>query len=211
MIDFSKNTLEVFCGYPIFKIKTGETLNEDELKFFKSLTTVPHFKPDVTKIKLTKRDNILNNIELKRIKALISECFFFYVDNILEVENQFYMCNSWGTSQKKDDYHPNHTHRNAMFSSAFYIHAENSSIIFNTEKSKIQEGFFFEYNIKNFNIFNSISWEVPVKTGDIIIFPGQVKHHTPIMTGSNDRMIIGSNFFLKGKLGTKDNYNLISI
>ena len=57
-----KKQLEVFCGYPIFKIKTGETLNEDELKFFKSLTTVPHFEKDVSKIKLTNSDNILNNI-----------------------------------------------------------------------------------------------------------------------------------------------------
>ena len=204
-----KKQLEVFCGYPIFKIKTGETLNEDELKFFKSLTTVPHFEKDVSKIKLTNSDNILNNIELKRIKALISECFFDYVDNILEVENQFYMCNSWGTIQKKDDFHPNHTHKNAMFSSVFYIHAENSSIIFNAEKSKIQEGFFFEYNVKNYNIFNSVWWEVPVETGDIIIFPGELAHESKTYDGSGNRMIIGSSYFIKGKLGTKNNYNLL--
>ena len=206
-----KKQLEVFCGYPIFKTKTGETLNEDELKFFKSLTTVPHFKKDVTKIKLTKSDNILNNIELKRIKYLILENFFDYVDSVLEIENQFYMCNSWGVTQKKDDFHPNHSHTNAIFSSVFYVHAENSSIIFNVEKTKIQEGFFFEYNVENYNIFNSLSWEVPVETGDIIIFPGQLQHESKTYDGGGDRMIIGSSYFLKGKLGTKDNYNLISI
>jgi hypothetical protein len=206
-----KKQLEVFCGYPIFKTKTGETLNEDELKFFKSLTTVPHFKKDVTKTKLTKSDNILNNIELKRIKYLILENFFDYVDSVLEIENQFYMCNSWGAIQKKDDFHPNHTHTNAIFSSVFYIHAENSSIIFNADKSKIQEGFFFDYNVKNYNIFNSLSWEVPVETGDIIIFPGQLQHESKTYDGGGDRMIIGSSYFLKGKLGKKDNYNLISI
>jgi len=206
-----KKQLEVFCGYPIFKTKIGEILNEDELKFFKSLTTVPHQEKDITKIKLTKSDNILNNIELKRIKYLILENFFDYVDNVLEIENQFYMCNSWGTSQKKDDFHPNHTHTNAIFSSVFYIHAENSSIIFNVDKSKIQEGFFFDYNVKNYNIFNSLWWKVPVETGDIIIFPGQLQHESRSYGGTGDRMLIGSSYFIEGELGTKDDYNLISI
>ena len=198
-----------FCGYPIYKISTGETLDAAELRFLKNLDKTSKHKE--TKTKLTKGANILNNKELYRIKGIIWNNFVDYVDSVLEIENQFYMCNSWGAIQKKDDFHPNHTHTNAIFSSVFYIHAENSSIIFNADKSKIQEGFFFEYNVENYNIFNSLSWEVPVETGDIIIFPGQLQHESKTYDGGGDRMIIGSSYFLKGKLGTKDNYNLISI
>ena len=210
MIDQQKQLIP-FHGYPIFKIKTGELLNEDELNFFKSLTTTSHFFQDLTKTKLTRDDNILNNIELKRIKDIIWKHFVDYVDNVLEINNKFYMCNSWGTIQKKDDYHPNHTHKNAIFSSVFYIHAENSSLTFSFDKSRIEEGFFFAYHIKNYNHFNSSSWEVPVETGDLIIFPGELEHVSKIHTGNYDRLIIGSSYFLKGDLGSDSNYNSISI
>ena len=198
-----------FNGYPIYKISTEDMLNKDELAFLKSI-------PEQSirterKLKLLEGSNILNNKELQRIKNIIWKHFVDYVDNVLEINNKFYMCNSWGTIQKKDDYHPNHTHKNAIFSSVFYIHAENSSLTFSFDKSRIEEGFFFAYNIKNYNHFNSSSWEVPVETGDLIIFPGELDHESKIHTGNYDRLIIGSSYFLKGDLGSDSNYNSISI
>ena len=200
-----------FCGYPIYKIKTGELLNEDELNFFKSLDTKPHMATLNISTKLTKGVNILNNRELYRIKGVIWNNFVDYVDNVLEINNKFYMCNSWGTIQKKDDYHPNHNHQNSVFSSVFYVQASDSSITFTVDRSKIMEGFLFEYHIKNFNHFNALSWKVPVETGDMIIFPGELKHESQVNIDDDERMIIGSSYFLKGDLGSDSNYNSISI
>ena len=198
-----------FCGYPIYKISTGETLDADELRFLKNLDKTSNHKEGKTK--LTEGVNILNNIELKRIKYLILENFFDYVDNVLEIENNFYMCNSWGTTQKKGDFHPQHNHPNAVFSSVFYVQASDSSITFSLDKSKIMEGFLIEYKIKKYNLFNSLSWEVPVSSGDMIIFPGELHHQSQIHNDDTDRLIIGASYFLSGDLGFDNNYNSISI
>jgi hypothetical protein len=205
-----EKTLIPFCGYPIYKIKTGELLNEDELNFFKSLDNKPHMETNIS-TKLTKGVNILNNRELYRIKGVIWNNFVDYVDDVLEIKNDFYTCNSWGTIQKKGDYHPNHNHQNSVFSSVFYVQASDSSITFTVDRSKIMEGFLFEYHIKNYNHFNALSWKVPVETGDLIIFPGELKHESQVNIADDERMIIGSSYFLKGDLGSDSNYNSISI
>ena len=76
-----------FCGYPICIIKTNEILNDDELSFLKSLDNKQHMETLNTRTKLTKSVNILNNIELTRIKDFVWKYFCDYVDNVLEVEN----------------------------------------------------------------------------------------------------------------------------
>ena len=200
-----------FCGYPICIIQTGEILNENELSFLKSLDNTQHTETLNTRTKLTKGVNILNNNELTRVKDFVWKNFSNYVDKVLEVENNFYMCNSWGTIQQKGDYHPSHNHPNAVFSAVYYVQTSDSSITFAIDRSKIMEGFLLDFKIKNFNHFNALSWKVPVATGDLIIFPGELQHESQIHTGDDERMIIGSSYFVQGNLGFDENYNSIKI
>ena len=77
-----------FCGYPIYKISTGEILSKDELKILKKLDKAPIITTS-SPIELTKDVNILdNNKELTRIKDVIWNCFVDYKDNILFDFNQ---------------------------------------------------------------------------------------------------------------------------
>ena len=197
-----------FCGYPIFKISTDDILSKGELAFLKSM---PENFDTHTKVKLLDGANILDNVELHRIKNIIWNHFDDYVRNVLQIKNKFYMCNSWGTIQKKGDYHPKHTHPNAVFSSVFYVNAPNSSISFIVEKAKIQEGFYFSYEIESYNEFNSAKWEVPIESGDIIFFPGELAHETRIHDQSYERIVIGSSYFANGIYGQSSSYNRINL
>lgn len=196
------------AGYPIFKIETNEKLNKDEINFIKNLKLVKHIK---TNTKLTEDVDILRFKELKRIKNLIWNSFCCYIDEIIQIENQFYFCNSWATIQKKGDSHPAHNHENAIFSSVYYGKTKKSSLVFHVTRSKIQEGHFLAYNIKNFNYFNSRTWTVPVKEGDIIFFPGEVTHEAKENKFSNQRITIPASFYFKGKTGYDGNYDSIDI
>ena len=104
-------TVIPFCGYPICRIKTDKKLNKKELSFFNQLQKKRHKNVNLS---LTDSDNILNNKEFTNVRNFILEYFSHYVNNILEIKNNFVMCNSWGTTQKKGDSHPLHTHKNAL-------------------------------------------------------------------------------------------------
>ena len=197
-----------FCGYPIFKISTNDILTKDELAFLKS---IPENFDTHKEVKLLEGSNILENSELHRVKDIIWNHFDDYIRNALEIKNKFYICNSWGTVQKKGDYHPKHTHPNAVFSSVFYVNAPNSSISFIVEKAKIQEGFYFSYEIESYNEFNSAKWEVPIESGDIIFFPGELAHETRIHDQSYERIVIGSSYFANGIYGQSSSYNRINL
>tara|TARA_R110001592_G_scaffold224213_1_gene479785 strand:+ start:1989 stop:2603 length:615 start_codon:yes stop_codon:yes gene_type:complete len=201
-------TVIPFCGYPICRIKTDKKLNKKELSFFNQLQKKRHKNVNLS---LTDSDNILNNKEFTNVRNFILEYFSHYVNNILEIKNNFVMCNSWGTTQKKGDSHPLHTHKNAFFSSVYYVETTNSSIFFEVDKAKIQEGFYIEYNIKNYNYFNSASWELEVESGDLVIFPGELAHHTDVNEKNYTRKIIGSSYFIKDKIGSVENYNSVII
>ena len=198
-----------FCGHPIYKITTNDVLSKDELAFLKSISEQSTYSD--RKLKLLEGSNILNNKELHRIKNVIWNHFDDYVKNVLEIKNKFYMCNSWGTIQKKGNYHPNHKHPNAIFSSVFYVEAQDSFIKFFSEKSIIQEGFFFRYDIENYNVYNSSSWELSVGSGDILFFPGQLSHESKVHELSSERIIIGSSYFAKGTYGTSKDYDDIDL
>ena len=206
-MDF-KYELIPFCGYPILILETKELLNKSELTFLKNLKTTLHSKNN---FRLTDSVNIINNTELRRIKDFIWKNFCNYLDYFLEIENQFYMCNSWATFQKKENFHNSHNHSNAVFSSAFYVESDNNVLQFSVPKSKIQEGFNFDYNVKNYNVFNSSTWDLKVKTGDMVFFPGELRHESAIHKSNTDRIMIGSSYFMKGEIGFADGYNTINI
>lgn len=197
-----------FAGYPICLIKTNKQLTNKELSFFDSLGQRTH---EYGGLQLTNQDNILNNKELKKVKKFIFDYFNEYVEKVLEIDNKFVMCNSWGTLQNKGNYHPLHSHRNAFFSSVYYISAEESSITFTTQKSKIMEGYYVDYKIKNYNCFNSTSWKLDIESGDLVIFPGELAHHSEPNQSKNKRKIIGASYFIKGTLGVETDYNRMTV
>ena len=215
MVKYQETELTVvpFAGYPICLIKTNKHLTNKELSFFDSLEQREREAGFLGQrpFDLTCQDNILNNKELKKVKKFIFDYFNEYVEKVLEIDNKFVMCNSWGTLQNKGSFHPLHSHRNAFFSSVYYINAEESSITFSTQKSKIMEGYYVDYKIKNYNCFNSTSWKLDIESGDLVIFPGELAHHSEPNQSKNKRKIIGASYFIKGTLGVETDYNRMTV
>ena len=200
--------LIVFAGYPIFVIRNGFYVNDKELNFIKNIKYLNH--SDEKNLKLSENSDILQLEELKRIKNFFKESLNDYVSNVLEINNSFSFCQSWSAIQNGKIKHPSHTHPNHIISSVYYAKTEQTELIFNVDRSIIQDGFYFHYDVKKHNVFNSHSYNVVLKEGDVIFFPGQLHHESSINDGK-ERIIIGSSFFIDGKLGADKKYHDIEI
>jgi hypothetical protein len=96
----------------------------------------------------------------------------------------------------KDNYfHNQHNHLNSFVSGVLYIQAQDN-IMFLTDKNN-----FFELKVKQFNNFNSQSFNMNVQTGDIILFPSHLTHLVPHKINKNKRISLAFNTFIKGEIG----------
>ena len=83
--------------------------------------------------------------------------------------------NMWFQVYKKGNYHNLHSHPGTNFTNVFYLNLPNKEV-----KTKI-----FINNNEQFNI--------DVKEGDILTFPGYYAHSSPINTFDEDKIIIAFN------------------
>jgi len=204
----TNNFTPIFFGaLPIFRLDGVYKPNENDINYLKSIK----YTQDNNGFKLSDSVNILDNLQLVDIKKCIEYNFNEYKKNILEIENDFYISQSWSTINKKNSMHTKHNHPNTLFSCVLYVKAINSGITFYNKKSAIQQAFNFSYKIKEYNIHNSSTWKLPVSTGDMVIFPGHIEHSSFVNENDDERIIVGANFFIKGEIGIKENVDRIII
>ena len=68
-----------------------------------------------------------------------------------------------------------------------------------------------EIDKEKFNLWNSDTWFFPVKTGDLVMFPGWINHKSLPNESDEDRIIIGTNYFITGKFGHQKTKDYIEI
>ena len=199
-----------FHALPIYKESTDFKLNDVEKteimlggEFRKALSDKGNA--------ISKSAEVLENEKLQRIKNFILDKFENFVINHLQIENQFYLTQSWTAVNHKANAHHLHLHPNTVFSCVFYAQANSGDFQIKMPMSRIQEGYNFSYKVLQQNIFNSRTYNASVKTGDIIIFPGWLEHQALPNEDDAPRIIIGTNYFIKGSLGDYDNKDLITI
>ena len=124
---------------------------------------------------------ILNDCEeLKSIREFIQSSLNEYVsETISPTENvSTYITQSWTNYTKSGQSHQEHRHRNSMVSGVFYVQAieQRDNVLFH--KPGVDE-LPLDIVPKNWNIFNSTSWEYLVTTGQLYLFPSYLSHAVP--------------------------------
>jgi len=193
-------TINSIFPTPIYISKLNRELTNKELSF------IDKTKSDCNKNEgnITSNDNyILNNKVFKDLKEDLNLRVQDYFEKVLSTTDAItpYITQSWLNYTETNQYHHKHHHPNSLVSGVFYINCDNKFDkikFFNTEYKTIKP------EVKNWNLWNSESWWFPVKTGDIIIFPSSLTHMVETKEGTNTRISLAFNVFIKGKIGNNE-------
>ena len=191
-------------GIPIVYYKNVYSLNKKELDTLKKTK----YRPPKEGHYLSETVTLLENKTFVSFKKFIIESAEKYTRDILGIKDQIYLTQSWSTLNPTNARHQIHSHPNTFISLVYYAQCKSGALQFLLDNSSIQEGFNFQYTIDKFTTFNSQSWTLPMEPGDIVLFPGHIRHGSALNKSSESRIIVGANFFLKGKIGTKEDVSL---
>jgi uncharacterized protein (TIGR02466 family) len=198
-------TINSIFPTPIYISKLNRDFTPLELKF------VDKSKKNFTKNdgNITSKNNyILNEKPFENIKKELDLRVKDYFKKVISSTEKItpYITQSWLNYTETNQYHHKHAHPNSLVSGVFYIncHEELDKIKFFDDKYKT-----IKLETKDWNLFNSETWWFTVKTGDIIMFPSSLTHMVETKEGTNTRISLAFNVFVKGTLG--DNTRLTEL
>ena len=148
----------------------------------------------------TQESYVLNKTGFKDLRKFIQECCDDYLEKVISPSDQFKLniTQSWLNYANKNEYHQEHCHSNSYVSGVLYLNAkeEHDAIQFIDRSYK-----FLNPNIKHYNVWNSKTRTLNVKTGMLVMFPSHLYHAVKINKNSYTRISLAFNTFLKGTIG----------
>jgi uncharacterized protein (TIGR02466 family) len=186
---------------PIYISKLDREMTSKELSFIDK-TKLNTFNNEGN---TTSNDNyILNHKTFKNLKEKLDLRVQDYFDKVISPANNItpYITQSWLNYTETNQYHHKHAHPNSLVSGVFYINCDDKF-----DKIKFfKDGYkTIKPEIKDWNLYNSESWWFPVKTGDLVMFPSSLTHMVENKEGTNTRISLAFNVFIKGTIGNNKN------
>ena len=180
---------------PVGSFELGRDLSKLEQKFLFNLETRPNQGNVTSTNNYVLRDNRLSSLRLFLNNSLQE---YFQATMSPQDNVKLEITQSWINYTKTGQYHHKHTHPNSIISGVFYIQASK----------EIDKLFFYNESYqqikivpKEFHVYNSESWWLPVETGQLLLFPSSLTHMVATTSGEDDRISLSFNTFYKGKLG----------
>ena len=188
---------------PVYFSKLERELTKEELK------VVDEHKKKTYKNEgnITSDNNyVLENKALKNLKKDLNKKVINYFNEVVCTSNSIipYITQSWINYTETNQFHHKHSHSNSYVSGVFYIDAQKEvdSIIFYKKTAPNET---IKLNVTKYNPFNSTTCLFPVETGNIFLFPSFLIHGVNKKKGTNTRISLSFNVFIKGKIGDKSN------
>ena len=192
---------------PVYHVvDTGFRCSEKEMRSVQNLSYSPS---GLDTCLLSDNINLFKLNYFSRIKNECEKNLKYYTKEILCIKQDFYITNSWITKKSlKSGYkkHQRHNHPNSIFSGVFYLDVEdgNNQKLFLGGKPGFLDAFNFNYDYSKYDVLNTQTYSIPVNIGTCIIFPSHVIHWVEEIKTEGERIVMGFNCFVKGKLGGKE-------
>jgi len=189
-------TINVIFPTPVYISKLNREISKQELDLINKSQKDSHKNEG----NITSNNNyILEEKPFKNLKKDLMLRVDDYFNKVLSAKNvEPYITQSWLNYTETNQYHHKHAHPNSLVSGVFYINCDDK---FDKIKFFKEEYKTIRIEIKEWNLYNSESWWFSVKTGDIILFPSSLTHMVETKEGSNTRISLAFNVFVKGTVG----------
>ena len=151
----------------------------------------------------SREQTVLDNERLSGLKSFCEEIlndYFIKIYNPINPDDvRLNITESWLNFTSGNKYHEKHKHYNSFMSGILYINAyrDKDSIIF----TKADSEFNWQIQPKESTEFNSTNFHLSVGTGDIIIFPSNLYHSTPVTGNSYLRISLAFSSYIVGTVG----------
>jgi len=179
---------------PVYKEVTDFRVNPAELKLIHSLPQVPQKigAPPFQPVHVSEDHEIFKRTGFKRIEDFIDEKAQHFFKKILLIKSELVITQSWTTKGKPNSAHYIHSHPNALFSVIYYVDCPSAYLQFSRP-----DNLSFSYDYEPYNIYTARHWRVPIKTGDLLIFPATALHESGPNLHNSDKWVLSCNYFLK--------------
>lgn len=151
----------------------------------------------------SKRSDLHQDPLLTRIFSFAQTCCESFVETILEPQTvpEIYITTAWANYTEKGGYHHKHQHANSFLSGVLYVQvADGDKVEFYHPYDPHQRLYL---PAANYNIFNSLSWEIPAHNGLLLIFPSYLHHSVPVKLTDGTRIALSFNTYLRGNIGNE--------
>ena len=151
-------------------------------------------------------NNVFDDERLANIKDFCEEVLNQYFTKVYDPINpndvKLRITQSWLNFTTQGKFHEKHKHYNSFLSGVLYINAyrDKDSIIF----TKPETEFNWQIQSKESTAFNASHFHNSVNTGDIIIFPANLYHSTPVNNNNYVRISLAFSSFITGTIGYID-------
>lgn len=189
---------------PVAFFKLDRELSKKELKFLKKQQQRPN------SFNTSSLNNyILEHKKMSNLRQFIQTCIDTYVQKILCPATDFRLriTQSWTNNTLPNQAHHRHGHPNSFISGVFYAQADIAKDNIHFWKSTGYKQ--LDYQVKEFNTFNSESWSFNVGKNLFILFPSSLEHTVQPVADGELRISLAVNTFPVGYLG--DDYTLTGL
>ena len=151
---------------------------------------------------------ILDKPELSNVRAFIEAKLHKYVTEIMSSNDKLVITQSWLNKSGKGESHHEHVHPNSMISGVWFpqIHEQMPPIQFRGGHQRD-----VALQSTKFNTFNSATFMLPMKKGELLLFPSNLSHSVPVNQGDEERISLSFNTWPKGNMGDKQSLTYLPL
>ena len=178
---------------------------EKELKYIEGV----EWKQQVANGNFKTKDSYLTKYEqLKKLVSFFKECIDDYCNTIINSEQRLVITQLWGNRNPKGSKHHEHVHPNSILSGVFYLRQDPKLPPIQFSKSN-QEA--MKLDPRKYNSYNAETFLLPCVSGELILFPSNLRHSVPVNQGDEERISLSFNTFSVDALGSEDSLTHLDI